>query len=170
MATSSAAKQVADPAPSAPAQPEAKRAIQQLDGNRRKFAEFVRNEHVIIAHSSNTQQDILQPEYYAHVAQDMKIRDRVEIWADDMTWMAQLVVLEVGRGWVKVHPIALNEFAPTSGIKGRTFEEGGYRVVHRGEFAQWSVVRIADGTVVRETEATQGGAVDWLINHLKAQK
>lgn len=167
-----AAKKLDDPMAANQGAPaaEAARKIEQLVATRRKFAEFARNEHVIIAHASNTHADIIQPEYYAHVAHEMKARDRVEIWADDMSWFAQLVVLEVGKGWAKVYPLSLHEFGVANGLKGKVYERDGYRVLHRGEFSQWSVVRISDGEVVREGEGTQGGAIDWLDNHLKAQK
>lgn len=153
----------------AKAAPEAPRKIEQLNPTRRKLAEFVRNDHVVLAHASNTPKDILQPEYYAHVSDQLKARDRITVWADNMTWMAEIVVLEVGKGWAKVHPINLVEFDAAASIKGLTYERDGYRVAHRGEFSQWSVIRTADSEVVSENHGTQGGAVDWLENHLKAQ-
>jgi len=158
-----------DGAKAAGAASQAERKFEQLNPTRRKLAEFVRNEHVVIAHATNTPQDILQPEYYAHVSDQLKARDRITVWADNMTWMAEIVVLEVGKGWAKVHPINLVEFDVAASIKGLTYEREGYRVAHRGEFSQWSVIRIADSEVVSENHGTQGGAVDWLENHLKAQ-
>lgn len=150
--------------------PEKKRAMEAMNLTRMRQAEFVRTDYVLIAHATNTPEDIVRPEYYAHVSDKMKARDRLTVWADNMTWMAELVVLEVGRGWARVHPLSLTEFGTSASIKGLTIERDGYRVTHRGEFSQWSVIRMADSEVVSEGHGSQGGAVDWLDNHLKAIK
>ena len=166
MVAPQAAAKKEDPAPAvATSKP---RPMEAISPTRMKAAEYVRNDHVVIAHATNTPEDLVRPEYYAHVADKLKARDRITVWADNANWMAELVVLEVGRGWARAHPISLTEFGNTASIKGLTIERDGYRVAHRGEHSQWSIIRLSDSEVVSENHGTQGGAVDWLDNHLKA--
>jgi hypothetical protein len=145
------------------------RKLEAADILRLKPAEFTRVEFVLITHATNEPQDILKAEFWAHVADKLKPRARIEVWADNGTWWAELLVLEVGRGYARVHQLRFEELEAIDS-KSRTFEQGGYRIMHRGEHAKWSVVRLSDKEVVSEGHSSQGQAVDWLDNRLKAER
>lgn len=144
------------------------RHVEQLNPIRMKGAEFLRVDAVAIAHANTLPADLLKPDYWAHVAKELRPRAHVEVWADDGSWYAEVLVREVGRAYCRVHLKTVINFDEQNAAQSKAIEFGGYRVVHRGEFAQWSVIRLSDNQVMREELGTQGAAVDWVNERIKA--
>lgn len=153
-----------------PATEAKKRFVQQLELTRFKGAEFARADFVAIAHANTQPEDLLAPGYWAHVASHLRPRAHVEVWADDGTWYAEVLVLEVGRAYARTYLKEQITFDTRNSAEALTIEIGGYRVLYRGEFARWSVVRVADNAVVREELGSQGEAVDWVNERIKADR
>lgn len=143
--------------------------LEQATDARVKPAEFARNIWVMVAHATNSAKDLLKPEFWAHVAQKLKRHDRIEAWADNGLWYAELLVLDSGRGWARVHLLQFADLQVDS-APGQTIQKGGYEIIWRGEHHKWSVVRLSDKEVVSEGHGTQGPAVDWLDERLKVER
>lgn len=164
MSKTAAAKEA--PKPAAPT-----RKIQAPNGARMKEASFVRALYVLNADDGAQPEDLQSPEFWAHVASTLKNFDRIEVRAADGTWLAECLVLEVARGWARVHVLQVyrltaEDVAQTSGALASLEHE----VRWRGPAAKWSVIRKADGAILHEGDENRDTANAWLVEHLKAHK
>lgn len=141
---------------------------------------------VIVKEDATTVQDVLRPEYWAHVAptfsKDTWAFAIVElIWQDGSKYL-EVMVMEAGNNYAKVKTVNFIDFEKQSitfegntPIRGEAVEEGqpedeendDYEVKHRGG-AKWSVLRKADKQVMVEGLASKADANTWLTEHLKA--
>lgn len=157
---------------SAPAPtPAEERKVQPMDAIRFKGAEFVRTHYVCTAHEGTRPEDLLEPEYWAHVSEQMRPRTRVEAWANDGTWMLELVVLEAGRAWARLQVVAgPHQFTTADVAQTQAEMMSPYAIEYRGPHCKWSVIRKSDRQVLHEQEETRDGASGWLREHMKAQR
>lgn len=147
------------------------RRLDPLEVARMKETEFMRKDFFVVAGEGVTPQDLLQPEYWANQANRLTPHCRVECWADDGSWMCELVVLGVSRNAAQMHPLHVHEIQRDAAILSGSRNDGaGYEVKHRGQHSKWSVIRKADKALVHEGEDTRGAAEKWLEEHLKAFK
>lgn len=72
-------------------------ATTPLGPNGLKLAESVRNVYQITAPEGVTPDDLLDPKFWVHVARLLRSGDRVEVLAADVSWYAEMRVMEVGR-------------------------------------------------------------------------
>lgn len=156
--------------PQAPAavQAEPERKVQQLNPSRMEGAEYQRNVWVMTAHENTTPSDLTDRAYWAHVAGKLKPWDRIEARANDGTWYAEFLVLEAGRTWAKVHMLHCASLTSADVAMSQATAMMPYEVKFRGPHCKWSVIRKSDHEVVHEFEETQGSAIDWLNNRMKA--
>lgn len=124
--------------------------------NRIKPAEFVRTVWGAQPEPGTTLEEMLLPEYWAHVAKTIKPGDRIDVTAADGSWFAELFVRGVTPNAVCVAVLREVRFndsdAPAT---------GGVTVKHRGG-AGWSVVRDKDKVVLFEGGATKEDANKWV--------
>lgn len=168
MATHPKTAVIEKPAQQAQSVPPEDRKVEQLNPTRMTEAEYQRSIYVCTAHANTRPTDLLDPAYWAHVSAKLKPWDHLEVRANDATWYAEYIVLEAGRTWAKVHMLNHTSLTSQDVAASQASALTPYLVVHRGEHSKWSVVRKVDHEVVHEGEATQGGAVDWLNERLKA--
>jgi hypothetical protein len=77
-----------------------KRAV-FLAGDRMHLREQVRQDWVIDAAAGTTIEDVLDPQYLAHLATGIELYSRIEVLIESGEWMLELLVMGVGRNWVK---------------------------------------------------------------------
>ena len=147
---------------------DARKPARQLEATRFKNAEFVRTVHHASPFDATTPEDLLAPEYWAHVADTLKQYDRIEALANDGTWWAEYIVVACGRAYAQLRMLRKVDLDPVSVNKALQSALRAYEVRHRGPHDQWSVIRLSDNAVVHEGEQTESGANTWLLNHLKA--
>ena len=141
----------------------------QLLQNRLKLAEYVRNVYGATPEPGITLDDMVRPEYWAHVARTLRPGDRIEVCPDDRSWFAELFVVSQSDTDVRVAvlrstKIELPEVKPLvqrSAPKPGQKDDSSYEVKHRGA-AGWSVVRKVDKAVVFEGGQSRRAAEDWL--------
>lgn len=146
------------------------RKIQPLEESRIKSGDFVRQFYVATAFENTEPADLMAPEYWAHFAQKLRLRDRIEVWANDASWMADVVVLGATKNAADVRILSVAYIDGMKPIGDAPDGIKSYEVRYRGIHSQWSVVRVADGAVVHEGEGSRAAADTWLVNHLKAFK
>jgi hypothetical protein len=127
--------------------------------NRLKQAEFVRTVWAAQPEPGTTLDEMLQPEYWAHVAKSLKQGSRIEVTAADGEWFAELFVRSATANDVKVFLLRHQVFSEAKA------PEGDLEAKHRGG-AGWSVVRKSDKRVLVEKLETRGEAEDWIANNL----
>ncbi|HEX6992380.1 MAG TPA: hypothetical protein VF151_10860 [Gemmatimonadales bacterium] len=145
------------------------RRFEPVEAARLHSAEYQRNVWVVNAMQANQPPDLLKPEYWAHVSSKMRAWDRIEVRAYDGTWFAELIVLEAGRSWARVHMLGAIRLTTTDVARTMADRQGQYEISFRGPQGLWSVIRKSDKEVMHEGEATEGGALDWLNERLKAE-
>lgn len=161
-------------APPAPAQaqeapkPPAVVVATQLDAARFKGAEFQRAQWVVTAHAHNQPEDLLRPDYWAHVAARLGPWHHIEARANDGSWYAEYLVLEAGRAWARVHMLHSWRLTTADVALSQAARMSPYEIVFRGPDGLWSVVRKSDRAIVHQNEQTEGGALDWVNERLKA--
>lgn len=125
-----------------------KRAV-QLNPARMTPAEFGRTVYVVTAEPETTKEDLLKPEYWAHVANKLRPWDRLEVRSDDGTFFAELLVLESSRVWARVH--LLQHITLTSADVAQTQARNqDYEVRFRGPVLKWCAIRLSDAEPIKE--------------------
>lgn len=103
---------------------------------------------------------LAKPEFWAHQGAKLRPWDEIRARAEDGSWMANLVVLDCSRTWARVkllnyHKCTTGDVALTQAseeaIKAHIEQ---HKLMHRGP-RKWSIVRVADGTVIAEDIATK---------------
>lgn len=161
------------PAPQAEPQKrptESERKIQPIEEARIKSGDFVRAFYVATAFENTRPEDLLKSEYWAHFAQKLKLRDRIEVWANDASWVAEVVVLGATKNAADVRLLRVDYIDPYHPEGATSDHLKSYDVRYRGLHSQWSVVRLADNALVHEGEGSKMAADKWLSEHLKAMK
>lgn len=146
------------------------RKIQPLGASRMKSGDFLRTCYMATAFEGTQPEDLTKPEYWAHHGLILKQRDRVEVWADDGAWVADVVVMGSTKNDADVRVLRvdyIDAFKPTGDAPD---ELKAYEVRYRGLHSQWSVVRKGDSAMVHEGSGSRHAAETWLTNHLKAFK
>lgn len=168
-----APKKVTDaPVASSPPAPPVKlveRGVTPADKQRFKQRNFEVSDFVYTAHENTVPEDLLRQDYWAHIAQELTPRARIEAWANDGSWMAEYVVLDTGRNWAKLHLLAKHQLSKLDPAQAEAEAASPYSIEHRGPHAKWSVLRKSDNEVVHEGSETREGAATWLRERLKAE-
>ena len=142
---------------------ENKATARKLSGPRMKEESFVRTSYVATPEHGVTVDDLRCPEYWAHVAPQLKPGDLVTVFPEDGTFWAELLILSVSRAAAQVK--LLREYALTS---TRAPEDGAeYRLKFAGPHAKWRVERVSDDEVVKDG-MTKEEAQKYLDSHVKA--
>ena len=118
----------------------------------------------------HTLEQILNPAYWSVVANEMTPFNEIRALAEDGSWLAYLIVNEVGTNYARVtldRVVHMDKFDPNVTDKVDT---SNFRIVYRGEHFRWSVKRISDDAWIHEQAVSRGAANSWLADYLKASK
>ena len=139
-----------------------------LSPERFKNAEFERQVHVANADEGTQPGDLLSADYWSHAAAQMKPWDRIEVRANDGTWFAELLVLDVNRNWAKVAMLSLTKLTSIDVSQSGAQAAMPYRVEYKGPQLKWVVIRKTDQEVVHSGETSVEGATLWMNERMKA--
>lgn len=129
---------------------------------RMKLAEYDRQEWVVNAEITHTIEDLTNPAYWAHMAQQMNPYDHIEVRSEDGTWIAELIVIEVGLTWAKT--ILRGQYSTVP--KGEAIQDTDkHEVRWRGAQHRFAVVRKSDDSVIRQNFQTKDEAAAWMKEH-----
>jgi hypothetical protein len=140
-----------------------KEEIVKLEGWHLKSAEYERNEWVVNAPEGAKVEHAKKPEFWRSVAAKLKPFDRIELRADDGTWIAELIVIYSERNWAKVdilnHYKLCDSDMPESAVD--------YDVQWKGPQKKWIVLRKSDNATLKEGIQTKDEAIMWMKEHDK---
>lgn len=141
-----------------------KRSVVITD-QRMQTAEQWRREWIVNAEDGTTKEDILKPEYWSQVSYRFTVLDHIEVRAENMEWIAELIVLQAERSYAFVY---LKQFYQL--VKPSELPEisGKYRVEFKGAHLKHVVVRVQDGAVLQSGISKKDEAYTWLANYEKA--
>jgi len=127
-------------------------------------AQYRRTVHFAEASHLVTPKDIIKPEYWAHVAPLLRARDRVEVYSEDGTWYAELMVTFVPeksvtkpQNWASVKLMRLVDLAKDEDVKELP---KGFTSKFLNPNQRWGIIRASDGSVVVDKKPSQKEAVD----------
>lgn len=121
-------------------------------------ADFVRTVLAATPEPGTKLDDMLQPDYWAHIAKTLKPGYLIEVRSPDGEWYAELYVRSANDNSAHVVPLRVHSFAEAA-PKGATQPD--VDVKFRGD-KKWSVVRKSDKAVLVEGLDTKGSAEDWV--------
>lgn len=139
----------------------------KLDRARFHLAEHHRQDYVAIIPQGMQPQDLENASYWSVVSNICRPFGRIEARAEDGSWIAELVITEVGRQFVRVKILQLYTLSAVEPAGEETGDQN-YEVLWRGQHHKFCVKRLADNEIVHTGEATKDGARGWLREHLKA--
>jgi len=161
--TVAAAQPDAQAAPAQDPQDAAKRRAAVLTQERFLLAEAANQRWVVNAEARHTPEDIMNPAYFAHVANKMTIFDEVRVRSENGDWIADLIVVACGDNWARVKVLAVHELkgedrrVPTDAIE--------HYVDWKGPHHKYCVIRKADGQKLSTGHASRGSAAEWMREH-----
>jgi hypothetical protein len=144
---------------------EAQKSARMLTPTDERFGlrEHKRQDWVVLADEGTTMDEVLQPQYWAHVSGRMQQFDRIEISPETSGWLLELLVLSSGRNWAQVHVLAKHTFeAPSMDAPAGTAV---HKVEWKGPHKKFCVIRIADSALIQEGFESKDAAGLWMANH-----
>lgn len=113
-----------------------------------KRAEYERAIHVI--NVTVPFEVVLQPTFYTHVTDKFKVGHRIEVYPEDKSYYAELMVMSVQKLAMSV--AVINHVALQKGTEMMKTNE--YEVDHLGTKRMFSVIRLSDKQVVSDGHQT----------------
>ena len=129
--------------------------------SRMRLAEYDRQEWIVNAEPGHTIDDILKPGYWAHMAPQMSAYDHIEVRAEDGSWVADLLVVQVDRMWAKV--VLKSKFEFSSSENPTDVDQ--HVVEWKGPQHRFAVIRISDREKIRDGFHTKEEAGAWMREH-----
>ena len=152
--------------------------VPQLDAQRFQLAEHERNVFICTIEGGVTRKNILDPAFWAHVANKLRPYTEIILRCDDGTLYARVLVTQAERTWARVHvlewhdlttkDVALSKAEPIASPK-MPETNARYQVVQKGPHLKWCVIdnETNPPTLVREKEPTKVQATAWLEEYLR---
>lgn len=141
-----------------------KRAV-ILNPQRMGLREEKRQDWVVNAEAGTTIQDVLDPQYWSHMAAQMLPYARIEVLLETGEWMLDLVVLNAGRNWAQVHVLHRYELAERSETMPAATK---HLIDWKGDQLKYCVIRVADNEIIHKGLASKAKAVEWLTSYEKS--
>ncbi len=138
--------------------------MQSIEEARFHQTDFVRNHWTVILPANVAMDDVLRPEFWAHNAQKLKAMDHIEIYREDGTEWAELLVTLVERVAARVvmlHHVPLQKESVDA-------IDPEYIVSFAGPHHKWRVVRASDSEMVSKGHASREEANQWVAEYTKA--
>lgn len=128
-------------------------------------AEFDRNVWAATPEQGVTLETLKEPSFWAHVAGKLKMGDRIEVLADDMSYFAEFIVLAATRTEAAVKLLRHVELSQEVRLAENLQT---HKVEWSGRHTKWRVIRKSDKAVIKSGFESQQLAANWLSDHLKA--
>jgi TusA-related sulfurtransferase len=134
----------------------------QLNPNALMDAEFSRRIYCVSVPPSTTAEDLVNPNFWAHVAMKLRPGDWIEVLSDDKKFCAKLIVRSARRLDATVSLVRWKDLE----IPDVSHLAAEYEIVFRGAKNRWSILKGSD--VLMSCFDTKNMAEAYLSDHLKA--
>lgn len=126
------------------------------------LADAKRRDFVLDVPEGHTREDLLDPSYWAHVAQEFVPFDRIEARAETGEWFSDLVVVSAGRTFVIVRELAFHNLNPKDTPVPQT--EVRHTVQWKGP-KKFCVIRLSDRAIISDGHHTRQDADTALVQY-----
>lgn len=140
-----------------------KREVPMVVPNRVQLAEHGRNIWLVTAETGEFPEDFVNPDFYAHVAKDMRPMDHVEVRTDDGTFWGEYLVLEAATNWAKVHELRTAKLQSP----GEQPADKRFRIEWKGPHLKFCVIRTKDSSVIHSGDVQRKDAMTWLEDYAR---
>lgn len=141
-------------------------ANRKLHPNRFQPAENVRMVYAIVPDQGTLYDDLFKPEYWSHIASRLRPGDRIEVTAEDYSYVAVLLVLATARQSARV--VELSKTTIEANSVALNDVDAAHKIEHKGPHLKWCVIRLSDGERLKEKLESRQAANEWLSGHVKA--
>ena len=135
-----------------------------LNPQRMSLAEQVRQDWVVNAEFGTTVADVLDPQYWAHMASQMQAWDRIDVRLETGEWLLELLVINTGRNWAQVHLLKQHDLEQRSETMPAAQK---HKIEWKGPQHKWCVIRLADSEMIQRELASKEAAGQWLAAYEK---
>ena len=138
----------------------------KLHATRFQLAEAARNVYSAVLEIGTTLDDLKEPAFWSHIAGPKHLRpmDRIEAMPEDGTYWAELLVLNAGPMFAKIHVMRHYEI----GEVGTSSMSDAFATAWKGPMRQYAVVRVKDNAIMRDKFASKEAALGWLAENAKS--
>lgn len=130
-------------------------------------AEVHRLHYMIVAKPGQSIEDIMEPTAWATISPMLRPWARVDVIAEDGSYVAELFVVQVSKLWVRTALVNLTDLSGED-QKEDDGSNDPYYVKYRGTIKKYCVVRRADDSNVSEGMDSREDASKSLIDYEKA--
>lgn len=130
-------------------------------------ADYARQVYVARPPAGTKIEDVLDENYWAHVAKKINPHDIIEVVPEDGSFYAKLLVTSRGTLWVRVHQIEYVDINGGKESKKPKKESDDFEVNWGGPNDKWRVIRKADKLPVGKNFTSREDADKWLEEHIK---
>lgn len=130
-----------------------------LSPARMALAEQKRQDWVVDAEAGTKVEQVLDPQYWAHMASLMQQFDHIEVRLETGEWVLDLMVTDVGRNYAHVK---LRDQLDLGSTEKRDDPSALHEVRYLGSHRKHGVVRISDGAVIQEGISKKLDAQTWM--------
>lgn len=130
-----------------------------LNPQRMGLREERRQDWVVNAEMGTKIEDVLDPQYWAHIAKQITEYARIEVLEETGEWLLDLLVINKGPNWAQVHVLHRFELVQRSDLMPAALK---HEVVWKGPQLKWCVIRIADSEAIQKELASKIAAGEWL--------
>lgn len=115
-------------------------------------------------------EEILRPEFWAHVTVPRSFNpgDKIELYPQDGSYYAMLLVRDCGATWAKVEVLLEKKFE--AGRDPVNIDTSGYEVHWQGPVNKYVVIRLSDKAVISKGFKAKEDAQIALLNHVKDRR
>lgn len=165
---------------SAVAKKDEKKIIRRVLPGDLKQAEFVRSEWRVVLKEGETMEDVLQADFWSHVADKLNrssaanqiALDHIEIIAHDRSFWAEVLVVDRGKLWAKVEVLHYKDLggavkAAKEKAAEKEIEDPDYTVRYHGPKKLWIIIRNSDKSELYSEIGSKDAAFTKLAEHKK---
>lgn len=148
--------------------PETKSQLRQTHQGRFKMGGHYAQDWEVCVEIGTTLDDVLKPEFFCHVARQLRPFSKIKVLPDDASWYAELIVRSAGPTWAKCALFTIVEFDVAAKTAAGDPEADYAKVGWGGPAQKHRVVRVSDGAILSKEHESTEDARNWLKDHLKA--
>jgi len=112
-------------------------------------------------------EDMLDVEYWRHIASKFKPYDLIEAITEDGAWYARFIIVSCDRIWAKVHVLEQHDLMAAAKDAPNSANDD-YAVRWKGPIAKYAVIRKSDGAVLKDGFTAQIDGWQFLDSHIKS--
>lgn len=137
---------------------------QSLNPTKFGLAEFAGNTFRAVPEHGTKMEEFMQPEFWAHIAAQCKVFDKIEVIPESGEYYAMFVVVSASKTGLRVKPVIRVDLTNSDELAVDKDLDAKWM----GPHAKWCVVRKADGAIMYRDMASKEEATLKLAEHISA--